>query len=89
VAVELRDKGGLHMMLKNGARVPRKAANLMRGRLIGSLPVVDCDRLFDLVTVTDLLALPGPWGERPGGETRAVLHHGLPLGKATTSGGRS
>jgi hypothetical protein len=77
------------MVLKNGARVPQKAANLMRGRLIESLRVVDCDRLFDMVTVTDLLEIPGPWGERPGGDTRAVLPHGVPRGQATTSGGRS
>ena len=33
----------------------RQAANLMRGRLIGSLPVVDDDRLVGIVTATDVL----------------------------------
>lgn len=50
----------------------RKAAALMSGHLIGSLPVVDDGRLIGIVTSHDLLALlakgathPAPSGERP------------------------
>jgi acetoin utilization protein AcuB len=40
----------------------RKAANLMRGRTIGSLPVVAGDRLVGIVTISDLLTLVGGAG---------------------------
>jgi acetoin utilization protein AcuB len=43
----------------------RQAANLMRGRSIGSLPVVDKGRLQGIVTVSDLLAQLGRGSERP------------------------
>ncbi len=43
----------------------RKAANLLRGRTIGCLPVVDDDRLVGIVTTTDLLDLIGHGTERP------------------------
>lgn len=50
----------------------RKAAALMSGHLIGSLPVVDDGRLIGIVTSHDLLALlakgatrPAPAGVRP------------------------
>jgi len=43
----------------------RQAANLMRGRLIGSLPVVDDDRLVGIVTATDVLHELGRGFTRP------------------------
>jgi len=50
----------------------RKAAALMTGHVIGSLPVVDDGRLVGIVTTYDLVALlakgsahPAPAGERP------------------------
>ncbi len=43
----------------------RQAANLLRGRSIGCLPVVDGDRLVGIVTLTDLLELIGRGFERP------------------------
>jgi acetoin utilization protein AcuB len=43
----------------------RQAANLMRGRSIGCLPVVEGDHLSGIVTVTDLLELIGKGAERP------------------------
>jgi CBS domain-containing protein len=48
----------------------RQAANLMRGRLIGSLPVLDDDRLVGIVTATDVLDELGRGSTRPklGGE---------------------
>lgn len=65
----------------------RKAANLMRGRLIGCLPVVERGRLVGVVTVTDLLALLGRGVERPDHETRAALHHRVAHRRAATSSG--
>jgi acetoin utilization protein AcuB len=43
----------------------REAANLMRGRTIGSLPVVEDGKLVGIVTTTDLLTLIGKGAERP------------------------
>ncbi len=43
----------------------REAANLMRGRSIGSLPVVENGKLVGIVTTTDLLTLIGKGAERP------------------------
>lgn len=52
----------------------RQAANLMRGRAIGCLPVVEEGKLKGIVTVTDLLELLGRGLERPIPRTeRAVL----------------
>jgi CBS domain-containing protein len=65
----------------------RKAANLMRGRPIGCLPVIERGRLVGVVTVTDLLALLGHGIERPDHQTRAALHHRVPHGRAATASG--
>lgn len=43
----------------------RQAANLMRGRLIGSLPVVEDGRLVGIVTATDVLEKLGRGASRP------------------------
>lgn len=43
----------------------RQVANLLRGHVIGCLPVVDQDRLVGIVTITDLLDLLGRGAERP------------------------
>ena len=43
----------------------REAANLMRGRLIGSLPVLDGDCLVGIVTATDVLDALGRGSSRP------------------------
>ena len=40
----------------------RQAANLMRGRTVGCLPVVDAGALVGIVTITDLLELIGRGG---------------------------
>jgi CBS domain-containing protein len=37
----------------------RRAANLIRGRAVGSLPVIDGGRLVGIVTISDLLELLG------------------------------
>jgi CBS domain-containing protein len=43
----------------------RKAANLLRGRTMGCLPVMDEGRLVGILTTTDLLELLGRGAERP------------------------
>jgi acetoin utilization protein AcuB len=43
----------------------RQAANLLRGRGIGCLPVSDGRRVVGMVTVADLLTLIGKGAERP------------------------
>lgn len=43
----------------------RRAANLLRGRTIGCLPVMEHGRLVGIVTTTDLLELIGRGLERP------------------------
>lgn len=43
----------------------REAANLLRGRTIGCLPVVDGGRVVGMVTISDLLELIGKGAERP------------------------
>lgn len=57
----------------------RQAANLMRGRSIGSLVVVDGRRVAGIVTVSDLLELLGRGAERPVAATRRwTLKHRTP-----------
>lgn len=52
----------------------RQAANLMRGRGIGCLPVLEDEKLKGIVTVSDLLELLGRGLERPVPRTeRAML----------------
>lgn len=43
----------------------RQAANLMRGRLIGALPVLEDDRVAGIVTATDVLEELGRGSSRP------------------------
>jgi acetoin utilization protein AcuB len=43
----------------------RQAANLLRGRSIGCLPIFDGEALVGIVTTTDLLSLIGQGVERP------------------------
>jgi len=43
----------------------RQAANLMRGRLIGALPIVEDDRIVGIVTATDVLEELGRGSSRP------------------------
>lgn len=43
----------------------RQAANLMRGRMVGALPIFENERLVGIVTISDLLELLGRGAERP------------------------
>jgi CBS domain-containing protein len=67
----------------------RKAANLMRGRSIGSLVVTDDrTRLVGIVTVSDLLELVGRGIERPTVATgRPPLRHRAPHRKLHRAAG--
>ena len=54
----------------------RQAANLLRGRTLGCLPVIESGRLLGIVTVSDLLELMGRGLERPVSKTtRYTLKH--------------
>lgn len=43
----------------------RRVANLLRGHLIGCLPVLDGKKLVGMITISDLLELIGRGAERP------------------------
>jgi acetoin utilization protein AcuB len=54
----------------------REAANLMRGRSIGCLPVLDKGSLRGIITVTDLLSLIGRGAERPVARAQRAVMRG-------------
>lgn len=56
----------------------RSAANAMRGRTIGCLPIVDRGRLVGIVTVSDLLDVLGRGADRPVRASRPGLHWRVP-----------
>jgi acetoin utilization protein AcuB len=56
----------------------RHVANLMRGRTIGCVPVVQGQRLQGIVTVSDLLAILGRGVDRPARPARRALHYRTP-----------
>jgi len=65
-----RDRHVSELMTRSIATVEprttlRQAANLMRGRLIGSLPVVENGRVIGIVTATDVLEELGRGSTRP------------------------
>jgi CBS domain-containing protein len=65
-----RDRSVSELMTRSIATVEpgttlRQAANLMRGRLIGSLPVVENGRVIGIVTATDVLEELGRGSTRP------------------------
>lgn len=57
----------------------RQAANLMRGRSVGSLPILEGRRLTGIITVADLLELLGRGFERPveKGRRWTLRHRGV------------
>jgi acetoin utilization protein AcuB len=54
-----------HVLTGTPQLTVREAANLMRGRAVGALPIFDKQRLVGIVTVSDLLELLGKGAERP------------------------
>ncbi|MGE3958333.1 MAG: CBS domain-containing protein [Vicinamibacterales bacterium] len=66
----------------------RKAANLMEGRSIGCLPVLDRGALVGIVTTSDLLRLVGRGGDRPSRTERATLSHRVAHKKGHVPTGR-
>jgi CBS domain-containing protein len=66
----------------------RKAANVMRGRSIGSLIVVKDGRPVGIITVSDLLTLIGQGATRNAvTASRPLLHHRVPHRKRHTAAG--
>ena len=57
----------------------RQAANLMRGRSVGSLPILEGRRLTGIITTADLLELLGRGFERPveKGRRWTLRHRGV------------
>jgi acetoin utilization protein AcuB len=66
----------------------RSAANLMRGRGLGCLPVVHRGKLVGVVTIADMLAVIGGGVDRPSHEKRAAMHHRVPHRRANAATGR-
>jgi CBS domain-containing protein len=54
-----------HLVSATPKTTVREAANLLRGRTIGCLPVVDRGRVVGIITVSDLLELIGKGVEKP------------------------
>jgi len=69
-----------------GTTTVREAANLMRGRTIGCLPILEKGRLAGIVTTSDLLTLIGKGVERPVNQTKRWIMKGRgPRRKAPAS----
>ena len=66
----------------------RRAANLMRGRSIGCLPVVSENRPVGILTVSDLLTVLGKGVDRPARPTRTTLNHRVPHRKQRAATGK-
>ena len=56
----------------------RSAANVMRGRTIGCVPIVDRGQLVGIVTVSDLLEQLGRGADRRTKPSRPALHWRVP-----------
>jgi acetoin utilization protein AcuB len=68
----------------------RTVANVMRGRTVGCLPVVEDGKLVGIVTVTDLLTVIGRGLEKGFVKSeRRVLRRRVPGGKPLTSPSRA
>lgn len=68
----------------------RQAANLLRGRTMGCLPIVEDGKIVGIVTTTDLLELIGRGVERPVPKTRRwILKDRGPGRRPVTGRGRT
>ena len=81
-ALEARDAEGVgrvedamsrHVVTATPEMTIRQAANLMRGRAEGALPVVAAEKLVGIVTVSDLLDVLGRGVDRPAPAQRWTL----------------
>lgn len=61
----VRDVMNVHVVTIEAEATIKRAANVLRGRSIGCLPVVRGDELVGIVTTTDMLELLGRGIERP------------------------
>jgi acetoin utilization protein AcuB len=78
-----------HLVTVDAATPVRKVANLMRGRMIGSLVVTEGGRAVGMITVADLLELIGRGLEHPASNTaRTALRHRAPHRKRHRSTGK-
>lgn len=66
----------------------RKAANVMRGRTIGCLPVMDRGKLIGIITTSDVLRLLGRGGGVTRNATRPTLSHRVKHAKKHMPDGR-
>ena len=65
-----------HVVSAGPTTTVKEAANLLRGRSVGCLPVIEAGKLRGIVTVSDLLELLGRGAERPAPTThRWTLRH--------------
>lgn len=76
-----------HVVTIGPAATVRKVANMMRGRAIGCIPVIDGKRLVGIVTVSDLLDLLGRGIDRPATEKHRTSHHRVPHRRADSAAG--
>jgi CBS domain-containing protein len=67
-----------HVVTAAPADTIRSIANLMRGRTIGCVPIVDRGRLVGIVTLADLLQVIGRGVDRPAKPARRLATHRVP-----------
>jgi CBS domain-containing protein len=72
---KVEDAMSRHVVTGTPDMTVRQAANLMRGRAEGALPVIAGQRLAGIVTVTDLLDVLGREIDRPSAKQRRTLRH--------------
>ena len=76
-----------HVVTVGPTDTMRKVANLMRGRTIGCVPVIEGKRLVGIVSVSDLLQLLGRGTERPLKKPRRMATHRVPHRKSRRGAG--
>lgn len=67
-----------HVVTVGRTATIRTVANLMLGRTIGCVPVMDGERLIGIVTLSDLLRMLGRGIDRPVKPRRPVATHRVP-----------
>jgi CBS domain-containing protein len=76
-----------HVVTVRSNDTVRRVANVMRGRTIGSVPVVDGKRLVGIVTISDLLRALGRGIDRPAKPARRIIAHRVAHRKTHRAGG--